>query len=270
MALPEDDVEEVDPEPALARILDHEHDAIVVGPGSAAGARHRRARPLAAGRRRRDRRGPDRARRGGAPLDGDDGPLVGGRAPAGGPDPARRGVRPAPRGQRRRGARGRRPVGRRRGPPGGGHAMPPRRGARWSSSRVPARSSPRRMAARPSHRSRTRPSPPAGPATCWRGRSARCSPRASTRSTRPASGSTSTAWPATPVRERFGDAGLLAADLPDGLAVARKRLAAIAERQERRQAAGVHPRHVVGAAGRRGGSAVERIARRAALSRAAA
>ena len=33
MALPEDDVEEVDPEPAMARILDHEHDAIVVGPG---------------------------------------------------------------------------------------------------------------------------------------------------------------------------------------------------------------------------------------------
>ena len=33
LALPEDDVEEVDPEPALARILDHEHDAIVLGPG---------------------------------------------------------------------------------------------------------------------------------------------------------------------------------------------------------------------------------------------
>jgi NAD(P)H-hydrate epimerase len=33
MALPEDDVEEVDPEPSLARILDHEHDALVVGPG---------------------------------------------------------------------------------------------------------------------------------------------------------------------------------------------------------------------------------------------
>ena len=33
MALPEDDVEEVDPEPALARIYDHDHDAIVVGPG---------------------------------------------------------------------------------------------------------------------------------------------------------------------------------------------------------------------------------------------
>ncbi len=33
MALPEDDVEEVDPEPALAAVLDHEHDAIVIGPG---------------------------------------------------------------------------------------------------------------------------------------------------------------------------------------------------------------------------------------------
>jgi NAD(P)H-hydrate epimerase len=33
MPLPEDDVEEVDPEAALARILDHSHDAIVLGPG---------------------------------------------------------------------------------------------------------------------------------------------------------------------------------------------------------------------------------------------
>ena len=33
MALPEDHVEELDPEPSLARILDHEHDAIVIGPG---------------------------------------------------------------------------------------------------------------------------------------------------------------------------------------------------------------------------------------------
>jgi hydroxyethylthiazole kinase-like uncharacterized protein yjeF len=37
MALPEDDVEEVDPEPALMRILDHSHDAIVLGPGLRAG-----------------------------------------------------------------------------------------------------------------------------------------------------------------------------------------------------------------------------------------
>lgn len=33
LALPEDDREEVDPEPALAAILDHDHDALVVGPG---------------------------------------------------------------------------------------------------------------------------------------------------------------------------------------------------------------------------------------------
>jgi hydroxyethylthiazole kinase-like uncharacterized protein yjeF len=33
MALPEDDLEEVEPEDALARILDHDHDAIVLGPG---------------------------------------------------------------------------------------------------------------------------------------------------------------------------------------------------------------------------------------------
>ena len=32
-------------------------------------------------------------------------------------------------------------------------------------------------------------------------------------------------------RERFGDAGMLASDLPDGLAVARKRLAGVAERR---------------------------------------
>jgi NAD(P)H-hydrate epimerase len=33
MALPEDDVEEIEPDGSLARILDHEHDAIVLGPG---------------------------------------------------------------------------------------------------------------------------------------------------------------------------------------------------------------------------------------------
>jgi len=33
MALPEDDVEELEPEAALSRILDPEHDAVVVGPG---------------------------------------------------------------------------------------------------------------------------------------------------------------------------------------------------------------------------------------------
>jgi len=33
MGLPEDDVEEIEPVDAIARILDHEHDAIVLGPG---------------------------------------------------------------------------------------------------------------------------------------------------------------------------------------------------------------------------------------------
>lgn len=33
LSLPEDDIEEVDPSEALARILDHDHDAMVVGPG---------------------------------------------------------------------------------------------------------------------------------------------------------------------------------------------------------------------------------------------
>src|SRR6185369_16120125 len=33
MPLPEDDVEEVEPEEALARILDQSHDALVIGPG---------------------------------------------------------------------------------------------------------------------------------------------------------------------------------------------------------------------------------------------
>ena len=57
MALPEDDVEEIDPEPSLARILDHEHDAIVIGPGLRPGLATARARPAAPrGRRRRQRR----------------------------------------------------------------------------------------------------------------------------------------------------------------------------------------------------------------------
>ena len=55
MALPEDDVEEVDPEPALAKVLDHEHDALVIGPGLAALARDRRPPAAAA-------HGPDRRR----------------------------------------------------------------------------------------------------------------------------------------------------------------------------------------------------------------
>ncbi len=96
MALPEDDVEEVDPEPALARILDHEHDALVVGPGLRPGlatAELVRQLLVPAG----EPSPPDRARRGGAPLAGDPGRLVARGAPPGGPDAPRRRVRPAAR-----------------------------------------------------------------------------------------------------------------------------------------------------------------------------
>ena len=82
MALPEDDVEEVDPEPALARILDHEHDAIVVGPGLRPGlATAELVRELLAAPGEADD-GADRARRRGAPLAGHAGRVVGGRPPA--------------------------------------------------------------------------------------------------------------------------------------------------------------------------------------------
>ena len=82
MALPEDDVEEVDPEPALARILDHDHDAIVVGPGLRPGlATAELVRELLAPPGDDDA-AADRPRRRGAPLARDDGALVGGRPPA--------------------------------------------------------------------------------------------------------------------------------------------------------------------------------------------
>ena len=230
MALPEDDVEEIDPEPALARILDHEHDAIVVGPGLRPGlATAELVRQLIAapGERRR----PDRARRRGAALDRDPRRLVGRRAPTGRPDPACRRVRPPPRRQRPRARRATAtsPTTTRRGwpPP----ATPPRPGARWSCSRARARSSPPRMARWPSRRSRTRPSRAAAPATCWPARSAPLlaqglDPFAAARLGVYLHGAAGEA-----VRERFGDAGLLASDLPDGLAIARKRLATLAERR---------------------------------------
>jgi NAD(P)H-hydrate epimerase len=44
------------------------------------------------------------------------------------------------------------------------------------------------------------------------------------------------------VRERIGDAGLLASDLPDAIAIARKRLAAVAERRAKSGRLGFGPR----------------------------
>src|SRR3954451_21283237 len=62
MALPEDDVEEVDPERALAKVLDHEHDALVIGRG-------RRPSPAAADLLRLLLPAPDEAPAGPAVLD---------------------------------------------------------------------------------------------------------------------------------------------------------------------------------------------------------
>jgi NAD(P)H-hydrate epimerase len=47
-------------------------------------------------------------------------------------------------------------------------------------------------------------------------------------------------------RERFGDAGVLASDLPDGVAIARRRLAAIAERHSSDKRLGFRVREPAG------------------------
>ena len=116
MALPEDDVEEVDPEPALAKILDHEHDALVIGPGlrpSLATADLLRLLLTAPEERPAPAVVLDaEALRTLATAD----ELVDRRHAAVRPDAARRRVRAAPRGERPRPGRGRRPRGRRRRP----------------------------------------------------------------------------------------------------------------------------------------------------------
>ena len=91
MALPEDDVEEIDPEPALARILDHDHDAIVVGPGLRPGlATAELVRELLAVPATMRRRSCSTPRRFVARHHGG---LVGGRSSTGRPDAPRGRVR---------------------------------------------------------------------------------------------------------------------------------------------------------------------------------
>ena len=68
-------------------------------------------------------------------------------------------------------------------------------------------------------------------ATSCPGPSGRSWRRASIRSPPPGSGSTCTGWPATRVASASATPGLLASDLPDGLASARKRLTVVAERR---------------------------------------
>jgi hypothetical protein len=47
------------------------------------------------------------------------------------------------------------------------------------------------------------------------------------------------------MRERFGDAGVLASDLPDALAIARRRLAGLAERRKSDKRLGFRVRDAV-------------------------
>ena len=195
MALPEDDVEELDPEPAFARILDHEHDAIVIGPGLRPG--------LATAelvRRLLDADEPDpapilldaEALRSLATMDewweGDRRPAVltphageFARLRAGsGRDPEEDGDLAGDDAARVAAARDAATAG-----------------TRWSCSRVRARSSPHRTGRWPSRRSRTRPWPAAGRATSSPAPSGHCWPRGCRRSTQPAWASISTAWPVT-------------------------------------------------------------------------
>ena len=253
MALPEDDVEEVDPEPALARILDHEHDAIVVGPGLRPGLATtelvRSLLPVSgeAGRR------ADRPGRRGPALDGDDGRLVGRRAPAGRPDAARRRVRAASSRERRPSGRRRRPRGRRRGAPGG---RPRCRRDVALGRRPEGRADDHR---RPRRRRRDRPFENPALATGGTG-----DVLAGTIGSLLAQGLAPFAAARLGVylhglagdagRERFGDAGLLASDLPDGLAIARKRLAAVAERRSASKRLGFEHR-LTSNPGDRGGAA---------------
>ena len=67
--------------------------------------------------------------------------------------------------------------------------------------------------------------------TCSPGRSARCWRRVSSPFAAARLGVYLHGLAGDALRERFGDAGLLASDLPDSIALARKRLAGVAERR---------------------------------------
>ena len=139
MALPEDDVEEVDPEPALAKILDHEHDALVIGPGLRPSLAIADLLRLAAHGPRGGGAGAGRARRRGAADARLRRRLVDRRHAAVRPDAARRRVRAAPGRERPRSRRRTAtwPTTTTRGPPP--PRPPPRSGARSSCSRAPTR-----------------------------------------------------------------------------------------------------------------------------------
>ena len=248
MALPEDDVEEIDPEPALARILDHEHDAIVVGPGlrpglataelvrDAAQARPRRTAPRSSSTPRRCARwrpwttggrataGPAvltphagefaRLRAGSADQQTDDGDLAG-------DDAARL-------------------------------AAALDAAATWGS--VVVLKGARTIIAAPDGTAAIAPFENPALATGGTG-----DVLSGTIGSLLAQGLDPFAAARLGVylhglagdmgRERFGDAGMLASDLPEGLAVARKRLAAVAERRSATKRLGFAAQRLVSSPG---------------------
>ena len=231
MALPEDDVEEIDPE---ARDGPHPRPRARRSrrrAGAAAGPGDHRARAPASSQIGRGGCGSDHPRCRGTPVAGDDGRLVAGRQA-----PGRRSPRtPASSLDYARGADG-----------------PPRRTATWSpmtrQARRPLSMRPRRGAASWSSRARGRSSRhPDGAAAIAPFENPALATGGTGDVLAGAIGSLLAQGlpPFTAARlgvylhgvagdagrERFGDAGLLASDLPEGFAIARKRLIASAERR---------------------------------------
>ena len=230
MALPEDDVEEIDPEPALARILDHEHDALVVGPGLRPGLA---TAELVRAAHRRRRRGTRRrlvldaeALRSLATMDGW---WDGERRPA---------VLTPHAGEfaRLRAGSGVDPDADGDLIDDDDARVAAARDAAATWRQVVVLKGARTVIAAPDGevavaRSRTRRSRRAGPATSWPARSARCWPRASPRSPPRASGCTCTARRATAAASGSATPACSPRTCPTALAIARRRLAAIAERR---------------------------------------
>jgi hydroxyethylthiazole kinase-like uncharacterized protein yjeF len=210
LALAEDDVEEVDPVPALARILDHEHDALVVGPGlrpSLASAAL--IRGILAARAEDDATPAVVDAEALRSLAAEDGwwegvirpcvltPHVGefGRLrAAGGIATDADGDLAGDDAARLEAARD------------AAHA--------WGQVVVLKGAHTVIAAPRRWQRSRTPRSPPAGPATSWPGRSAACWPRASPRTRPRAWACSSTGWPATPCGTGSGTPGFWPAIFP--------------------------------------------------------
>ena len=257
MALPEDDVEEVDPEPALAKVLDHEHDALVIGPGL-------RPSLAIADLLRLLLTAPEENAGSPVVLDAEAlrtlasaDELVGERHAAVRPDAARRGVRAAARGQRPRSRRGRRPQRRRRRARAGGVAA----AAEWHQ--VVVLKGANTVIAAPDGSASIAPfENPAmasgGTGDVLAGTIGALLAQGLAPYDAARLGVYLHGQAGELVRERIGDAGLLASDLPEAVPMVRKRLAAHGRAPAARPQARVR-RHGTGS---RHGTATPRTDRR--------